>query len=447
MKNLSKDHLIFATGLGISLLAVLALPNFYYQKDFAAFWEWGQLWRSSWRDIYLSCAQCNYPILGIFSTAGLIGWLAPLGYEKTVFVFRVFLALVDGINVYLVFWLLKKLLVERAFYWAGMVGILLSSWVGGALWGQIDGLSQFLILIWLVWLVRGNTQGWSSKTSFQVFLVVGSLLLAALLLFKQLTIFSVFSLGLLLMGNLIFFSREWRQVILNSMLALATFLAAIFSFDFFLNLPSPYFSHLVYVWETGSNHSEIISGNGFNLWVFLGRDQWSSARVPLSEQLPFLTPYGLGMVFFLLFTLLITGSWLLFLRRQFQQGETCLNREMLLNGIFFLALVNLGFNIFMTGTHERYLYHFYPYLLVAWLGLANYNRLFTPKILPLLIFGANFYGTFMLQIIPSLDFRLGYWPHWLLGSFHLGLLIYLMVVFFRYQKPFAGIQLTKPKSA
>jgi hypothetical protein len=304
-----------------------------------------------------------------------------------------------------------------------------------------------LILLWLVWLVRGNLQGWSSQAKFRVFLVVASLFLAALMLFKQLTIFSVLPLGLLLLGNLIFFSREWRQSLVNSTLPLTTFLAASFGFDLFLKLPQPYFSHLLYVWETGSHHSEIIAGNGFNLWIFLGRDIWSSARVPLTAQLPVLTPYGLGMLLFLLFTLLITGSWFLFLRRQFQQGETCFNREMLLNGIFFLALINLGFNIFLTGTHERYLYHFYPYLLIAWLGLASYNRWFTPKSLPLLIFGANLYGVFMLQIIPNLDFRLGYWPHWLLGSFHLGLLIYLTVVFFRYQKPLAGIQLTKPRSA
>jgi hypothetical protein len=438
MEKSSKDPVILAAGLFFSLLAVIALPDFYYHKDVAAFWEWGQAWQAGWQAIYLSCAQCNYPLLGMFGSAGLMGLLSPLGVGKAVFFFRVILGLVDGLNVCLVFWLLKKFSVERAAYWAGVLGVSICSWVGGALWGQIDGLSQFSILAALAWLVKGNLRGWSSKTEFRIFLAAGSLLLASVILIKQLTIFSVLPLGLLFGVTIIFFSRQWREFLLNSTLALAVFFVAIFIWDPFLKLPAPYFSHLSYVWGQGSYHGDLISRDGFNLWMFLGRDMLSSSHVPLFEKFPLLTPYGLGMFFFIVYLGVITLSFLLFLRQQFQRGETFLNREVLLNGIFYLALVNLSFNVLLTGTHERYLYHFYPYLILAWAGLGRYQRLFSDQALSVFVLGASLYGLLILKVLPDLDFQLGYWPNWLLGLFHFGLLVYLTGVLFKYQKPLAG---------
>jgi len=443
MNNSSKNSIIFAAGLFLSLLAVIALPDFYYHKDFAAFWEWGQIWNQGWREIYWSCAQCNYPILGMVGTAGLVGLLSPLGYEKTVFFFRISMALVDGLNVLLIFWLLKKFLVGKAAYWAGTIGILISSWVGGALWGQIDGVSQFLILALIAWIVKGNVQGWTSRAGFRVFLVGSGSFLASLVLLKQLTIFSVLPLGLLLVVNIFFFSREWRQFFLNFSLFAAAFLVPLFVWDFFLKLPAPYFSHLIYIWSQGSNHGDLISRDGFNLWIFLGRDMMSSSHISLFKDIPLLTPYNLGNFLFISFMLLITFSWLLSLRSHFQRGENYLNREILLNGIFYLALVNLGANIFLTGTHERYLYHFYPYIILAWLGLESYSRLFTSKALSFFVLGGCLYGLLILKVLPNLDFRLGYWPNWLLGSFHLCLIVYLTVIIFKYQKSTRNLVLEK----
>ncbi len=434
MTKPSNHSVLFFVGLLISTFAVISLPGFYFHKDLEAFWTWGQYWKNGWRDIYVTCAECNYPIIGMVSSAGSIGLLSNLGYEKAVFIFRLFLGLVDGLNVFLVFWLLKKLSVEKAALWAGVIGISVSSWVGGALWGQIDGISQFFLLATLAWIVKGNVDGWPSRTAFRIYLVGAGILTACILLTKQLTLFSVFSIGLLLAANILFFSRQRKQFALNLALVLAAFLATVSIWDLFLELPKPYFSHLDYILSEGVYRGDIISGNGFNIWMFLGRDMWSSAYIPLTGNLPFFTPYGLGRLIFVVFTGLITLSLLLFLRGHFQREEKFLNSEVLLNFIFFLALVNLGFNVFLTGTHERYLIHFYPYIILAWVGLESYSRLFTGKILSVLVFGASFYGVFILMILSLIDFRLGYLPHWAMGIFHLGIISGLIFVVFRYQE-------------
>lgn len=434
MKKLTTDNLIFAAGLCFSLLAVLALPNFYYQKDFAAFWAWGQFWRSGWQEIYLTCTQCNYPILGMFSTAGLVGWLAPLGFERTVFSFRLLLSLVDGLNVLLVFWLLKQFDVPRAAYWAGVTGFIVCAWVGGALWGQVDGVSQFLMLVLLIWLVRGNARGWKSAAHFRLFVILSGVLLASLILFKQLALFSVLPLGLLLTVNLFFQARPPRELAWNLALLAAVLLVCLFSWNLFLKLPAPYGAHLHYILAEGSQHGDLLSRDGFNLWLFIGREMLSSSHLPLFESLPWLTPYGLGLCLYLAYALSLTLVWLFSLRPTFQSGATRLNRENLLMGIFLLALLNLGFNVFLTGTHERYLYHFYPYLLVAWLGLKTTHPHFSETALGFFVLGGSLYGLLILKVLPNLDFPLGLWPNWLVGLFHFGLLAYLTLVFVQFSK-------------
>jgi hypothetical protein len=431
--------ILFIIGLLFSLFAVITLPGFYFHKDLETFWAWSQYWNNDWREIYTSCSECNYPIIGMASSVGLLGMFRNFGYENAVFVYRLFLGLVDGLNVFLVFWILKKLSIERAALWAGVIGISVSSWAGGALWGQFDGVSQFFILAALAWVVKGNVDRWPSRTAFRIYLAGAGILMACMLLTKQLTLFSTFSVGVMLVANILFFSRNWKHFVLNSALALVVFLATVSVWDLFLKSPAPYFSHLYYILKEGVYRGDIISGNGFNLWMFLGRDMWSSAYVPLVGNLPFFTPYAMGRLILVVFYGIITFSLLLFLREHFKRGETFLNKDVLLNFIFYLALVNLSFNVFLTGTHERYLYHFYPYIILAWVGLEGYSRLFAGQARSVLVFGASFYGIFLLMILSMIDFRLGYLPHWVMGIFHLGLLIYLTVVILRYQKFTANV--------
>jgi hypothetical protein len=433
MTKKSNELVILIAGLFFSAFAVIAMPKFYFPLDIKVFWEWAQVWKSSWRDIYILCKDCNYPIVGMLSSAGVLSALDSLGHESGLYVYRLFLAVVDGMNVLVIYWILKKLAVEKAAYWAGMIGISISSWAGGALWVQIDGISQFFLLISLAWMVRANIGETLSENKFRLYVIASVFFFSLALLTKQLTLFSVVPLGLLLATSILFRARQLKQFILNGVIAVAALNISIFSPDFFLSLKAPYFSHLYYIWKEGSSQSNVISGNGFNIWMFLGRDMWSSSHVPIFSAMQLLTPYSIGMLLFLLFGGLATLSIGLFLKERYSQGERFLDREILLNFIFYLALINLCFNIFLTGTHERYLYHFYPYILIAVAGLAGYNPAFSQNLLAALVLGASVYGIFILQIMSSVDFNIGYLSHWLLGLFHLGLFFWLMMLLFKYQ--------------
>ncbi len=435
IKKLTWDSIVLYIGVFFSLILVIALPKVYFHIDLEIFWKWSHYWIENWKNIYVSCMDCNYPILGMFSSAGVLGFLGNQGFEKAVVSYRLFLGLIDGLTVLLLFGLLKMFQVGRPALWAGILGISVSSW-SGTVWGQIDGISQLLILLTLTWMVGANLKNQSLLKNFRIYIVVSAILLACLLLIKQLTLFSVFSLGLLLAANIGFQSRSWKQFALNSSLAFAVFLGIILFSDLFLRLPAPYFSHLQYIWEIGSNHGDFISGNGFNIWMFLGRNMFSASSLPLAGLNPIFSPYRIGNALFALYVAVITLSLFFFLKRHFLTGQRFLTPEALLSFIFYLALVNLSFNIFLTGTHERYLMHFYPFIIVAWLGLKSYSPHFSNEIFALILFGANLYGFFILQILFQ---SLGIFPHefipyWIIGLFHIALLAGLTVVFMRYQE-------------
>ena len=438
MKKISADTIVLITGLLFSCLVVMALPSMYFQPDLHVFWDWSEPWNAGWRAVYLTCSTCNYPMLGMFFSAGLMGLFraAGLGFDDAVFRYRLLLAFVDGSNILLVFWVLKRLQVRRAAFLAGLTGVLISSWAGAALWGQIDGFSQFFILCCLAWIVTKNTSARSWDRYYRLYLAAGAALLAGLLLTKQLTIFSAASIGLLLLADVVFHSRALKPFLLNVAVSLAAFGAALLGWDLFLLLKPPYAFHLVYIWQEGIFQSGILSGNGFNIWMLLGRDMWSSAHVPILAGFPFTNPYLLGELLFLALSGLLTLSLGLFAWRRFQNGETRLSPEVLLNFILYLALINLCFNVFLSGTRERYLYHFYPFILIAWAGLASYSRLFSARMRLALILGSTFYGLFVLQILNGVEIRI--LPvsatHMLLSVIHLALFAGLFSVSLRYQE-------------
>ena len=437
MKKISLDTVLLITGFLFSFLVVITLPRMYFPPDLHIFWDWSEPWNANWRAVYLACSTCNYPILGMFFSAGLMGFFraSGLGFDEAVFRYRLLLALVDGLNVLLVFWILKRLQIRRAAFLAGLTGVLISSWAGGALWGQIDGFSQLMTLLSLAWIVVKNTSTRTWERYYYLYEIVGAALLAGLLLTKQLTNFSAACIGLLLLADLVFHSSTMKSFLLNAAVSLGAFGVVLLGWDVFLQSNPPYLFHLVYVWNVGNFNNDIISGNGFNIWVLLGRDIWSSARVPILPNLPFATPTLLGELLFVALAGILTLSLGLFVWRRFQNGETHLNSEILLNFILYLAMINLCFNVFLSGTHERYLYHFYPFILIAWVGLTSYSRLFSARMRLVLILCSTFYGLFVLQILNGVTFNILPFtaPHMLLSVIHLALFSGLCAVSFRYQ--------------
>jgi hypothetical protein len=422
-KTVSSGILIL--GVSISALLVIAFPEWYHHGDVNTFVHWAELWNKGWREVYNTCFGCNYPILGIFSTAGVFKLLFRLGIPNTVQAFRLLLAAVDGLNVLLIFFLLKKLSVPNAAIWAGVTGLLASSWAGGAVWSQVDGVSQFFILLTLAWMVLYNTY---RRIHLVVYLAVGSLLLACLLLTKQLIVFSFVSLEIFLTAN-IFTGRKFLSAVRYWLLHLIFLFGFVFIWDLFLNVEGPYFSHLLTVWITRSDTAGALSMNGFSLWVFLNRNMMRSSDIsifPLSDWSRFLTPLRIGIALFAILFLVIAVSTVRYVRRRHPEGEVFLRREDIYRLILLLAVVNLIFNVVMTGTHERYLFHFYPYLLIACLGLREFDKRFSTALLIFIFLGANLYGWFVLRVLWG-DIAYDYSFHKYVAIYHL---VLLTVLFF-----------------
>lgn len=435
MKNNFNDKLLLILGLLFSTFVVFASPKFYFSPDLEDFWKWSIFWGNDWRSIYTQCASCNYPILGLFSSAGLMNLVGQPDFNRTVFLFRLILSFVDGLNVFLIFLIAKWLNVHRPAALAGLIGVLVSTWAGGALWGQIDSISQFFILLTLGWLVWKNTHNLPAGF-YGWYLAIAAFLSACVMLTKQLTIFSLGSIGLFLLTDLIFSSPDWKFFFWNFSLTLLVFLLSITSPDFFINLPAGYYSHLVYIWTVGGQYAWLdrISANGFNIWTLIQAGWAGSAHDPIFPQVALTNPYFFSRLLTLLLSILFTYSLGRFLWEKYQAGEKTLSREIILNFILHLSLINLCFNVFLTGTHERYLAHFYPFIILAWAGLSTFNRHFSGKLLPsLLLIGSSLYGLFILQILSSLDFKLGLVPQIILAIFHFGLFVFLMLITIRYQ--------------
>jgi len=433
----SVGYIVLILGILISLAAVLVSPKLYHRWDVEAFRQWSQQWERGWRDVYRNCEKCNYPILGLAGSAGVMSLLDD-DAGKAIATFRIILAIVDGANVVLIFALFKKLAVPNPAFWSGIVGLLFSSWIGGALWGQIDGISQFFILLALLWMVS-NAQEPQAPLRRALTILVASALMACTLLTKQLALFSLPSLGLLLATIIVFSTRKWQSAAFNLALAGVCFVACLLIADVFLRPPAPYPLHLAYIFKLSSNQGGEIARNGFNLWIFLGRPMLSSPRVPIflkaaTPLAAWLTPYHVGNFLFVTTNLILGVSQLLFLRARFLKGEHCLDRETLFTLILHLALVNLSFNVFLTDTHERYLFHFYPYIILACLGLRQYQRLFSNTMLGLIIGGATVYGLFVLGVLTRTITLTKTTGTIIVGLFHAGLWAYLFVVTLKYQR-------------
>jgi hypothetical protein len=423
---------VLILGTVFSAFVVAAYPDFYHHSDVQVFMVWAQQWNHGWTEIYNTCPGCNYPLFGIFSTAGVLKLLTRVGIPDLAWGFRFFLAAVDGANVLLVFLLFRELKIKHAALWAGILGLLPSSWVGGAVWGQIDGISQcvqLLVVLWIVWCNR------TARVPFAVYLAIGSFGMAALLLTKQTNLFSVMAMEIFLAAH-IFSGRERLQAAGYFLLQAALLLIFTFGWDLPLNIEGGPLSHQQIVWGARSNAGGFLAQNGINLWVLFDLPV-SDASALLFPGLPFgvspwITPFTVGAVLFLAVIAALSLSMARGVVRKPPPNGAYLDRETMLKFILFLAIVNLAFNVLLTGNRMRYLYHFYPFVLLACLGLKEFSRRFPPLLAGLLLFGANLYGVFVFGILSGeLVFRMD--AHRILALFHAALLLLLMTAAFRYQ--------------
>jgi len=418
-KNLA-EKFFFLFAVFSPLIVRLLYPGIY-SYDVSMFNSWSAL-ANPFRKIYLTCGNCDYPIVGLFLSAGIIKLLG-----SSITKYLLTCALIDGTNTLLVYFILRKLDIPVAMFWSGLIGLLPSTWAGGFFWGQIDNFGQSILYVTLILYIQiiknPKLHPWYLHTLMGVSLSIAFLT-------KQLLIFSIVTIGL---SYVVYLLKIYS---FNSFLRCLGvfclgFLFPLFLFELWIYTPDEYLFFAQKAFKTGSNYMDTISENGFNLWSLFFSSQNTSSTLPLFADI---TPKQMGLVSFCIFYFAI---FLKFLRSQFNLSRVFLT----------IALANLAMNIFLTGTHERYLYHCYPFLIIALIIERNQPKELeseTNYLIPYVVFSGFCYGVFVFgSLIKSWIESFFYQSliiNRLCALIHIILLIKLSTLYFGRNKPLKTTQ-------
>ncbi len=396
------ERLAFLGAVVFPVLLVLSTAT--YHGDIREFFKWGTAWAAAPGHVYLG-SRANYPWLGVLATAMPAATVTGLASSGAAAIrwFRLYISLYDVATTLLLLVLLRLLVRERAFFWASVLAFTPSSWAGGSLWGQIDGLGQAEILIGIIATLMAFRLAWTRPRAATAYCALASFALAAMLLTKQLLLFAIIPLGLALAVLIVRFARKSRGLALRTgSIALLATPVAVAACDRFIEVPHGYASHLLYVYlGRGGIGANLLSSNGFNLWTFLDREHVHSGA-PFAH---LLNPYAMGLCLFALYWLLLAAS-----RRR---GLAALGRRLVADPdpgagrlvgtlLLLFALFQLSANVFLAGTHERYLYHCYPYLILGVVLLLRSGFAVPTRTQALVAAGAVIYGLYVLSVLDRL---------------------------------------------
>ncbi|MDJ0741854.1 MAG: hypothetical protein QNJ32_00680 [Xenococcaceae cyanobacterium MO_167.B27] len=442
--------LLFLILLGITLPFLLVTNiDSYFRGDINVFHSWANCWSHK---IYVACQPKippNYPVAGLTLSAGLIHTITSIfditERNTSDMIFRYYLAFFDSLNFLLFIWLASLMRFRFPIIIGFILLIIPSTWVGGAIWGQIDGIALFFCLLSTIcffksWLTNDidieSVKVWKST----MWLLLGNLSLSLYILTKQLAIFSLPFFFLLYMITVWKFWKNFHyRGLLWVFLTLFMFIFFFRYIDSLFEVPGQFHnSSYWFVWTGGgSEHGNKISGNGFNIWMFLGRDMWSSSRTPfftlkLGNWKDDIAPYQAGIFLYSIFTAFLLFIcckciWTILNKKiEFGQRDKA-DVHLIALLCFFHGLSHLGFNVLLTGTHERYLYLGYPFLLIAVTWFYTNKIAFSWQLTISCFFAAFAYGCFVFSMtgpLPKLLFPLQ--RHEFLASIHVFLLIFLL---------------------
>lgn len=378
-------HLFLLLVILIPVVLRFLFPLTYHGFDVGTFEKWIPS-TTPFYNVYATDCYCNYPIIGLFLSTGV------LKLVSSYFLFFLYLALFESFNALLFYRLLGFFQVNNKWMYTLLFVSLPSTISGGALWGQIDhiGLTFLLILLLIIaQIYQNNCLG--KTTSRWHYLSIGVLFYLAIFT-KQLLIFPLIPIGIAIL--LILYGRKnLKEALFQFAIMLAGFLIPFLAFEAWLSYPDTYsLTHYQRILENGSDHMDIISGNGITIWQLF----YHNLEHPSTEKIiAFLSPKHIGLLLTFCFS-----SWLFFqyIKKSFLSGTVVFQIGLL---CLVIAVFNLTFNLFLTGTHERYLFYFYPFLIIAFLGLRNQPGLFKPYDIILFFIGSIGYGLFVLAILKG----------------------------------------------
>lgn len=381
---------------GVALPFVLAaLVPYYHRGDLMGYSRWADCLEAFGPAIYLEClayrplSPLDYPPLGLLLSAGAIHVIRLLAQTAdqavTDGIFRGYLAIYAALDFLLIVWLARMMRFRRPVI-VGLV-LMLMPWmvVGGILWGQLDGLSLMLCLLTFIAILQAQRSAVRhSAGRAAVWLTLAAFGLAGFMLVKQINTFSLLFFALLLAATLFIFWRQLRgRGLLAAGAALVVWAVSFRLIDTRFDLPPQYLdSAFWYSWVVGAGfRGAVIAANGFNMWILLGRDMWSSPKEPfatlhlgpLSQDI---TPYHTGIVLYLvfvafLFATALIAAWHVLRRDAYARLSGEQHGAIIAALCLLLGLSQLGFNVLLTGTHERYLFLGYPFLLLSVLWFAS----------------------------------------------------------------------------
>ena len=444
-KSKLSNTILIVLGIALPFLLITYIDA-YFRGDINVFNSWLNCWNSQ---IYIACdakLPPNYPVVGLFLTAGLIHKINDIfqiaDRSTSDMIFRYCLACFDSLVFLLFIWLASLM----RFRFPVVMGFILlaipSTLVGGALWGQIDGIALFFGLLSIICFIKSWSKTIANQNNSKLYtnflwLLLGNLAFVLYILTKQL---SIFSLPFFFLLYIVTIWKFWQNFNYKGFLYI--FIGLIFFFivfryvDSLFEIPKQFYnSSYWFVWAGGgSEHGNKISGNGFNIWMFLGRDMWSSSHIPfftfkLANWKYDFVPYKLGIflyVIFISFTFFVCFKSVWVILKQKLKSEKTDNYLIALLFLFH-GISHLGFNVLLSGTHERYLYLGYPFLLISITWFWTKKIAFSWRFTIFSFFAAFAYGCFVFSImgpLPELLFPLQ--RHEFLASIHAFLLIFLL---------------------
>ncbi|HEY5138409.1 MAG TPA: hypothetical protein VIJ25_03700, partial [Methylococcales bacterium] len=371
--------LLFGIGFALPFIFAKLIP-YFCSGDIETFRLWADCLAQYGRQIYLACnmppdhSLPNYPTVGLLASAGIIHIIKSItgltNGDAIYHAFRLYLAVFDGLNFFLFITIARMMHFRNPLLIGFLLLLIPSNLAGGSIWGQTDNIALSLCLVTSIALIKswsGSQDDYEgSKWKPIAWLILAVVSLPFFLLVKQLSIFSVPYFLVLFTVTILRFWQHWQSKgLLWIGVALGVFGVVFFSLDHILAVPDQFLgSSYYYVWAgSGSENGKLISGNGFNIWIFLGRDMGSSALTPFSllSNKDFdlsVGPYYLGILLYLGWIMFLLGTSVGIVRQLFRERIATLSPiDPAIIAVLFLyhGLSYLGFNVLLTGTHERYL--------------------------------------------------------------------------------------------
>lgn len=383
--KLKTHHILLLIVLIIPIVVRMLFISTYHGFDVGTFENW-IVSTTPFYKVYATDCYCNYPIIGLFLSTGVLKLVGSFS------LFFIYLAVFESINALLFYALLGFLKINHKWIYTLLFVVLPSTLSGGALWGQIDHIGLTLLLILLIVLAQIYRNNSEQKATPRWYYLSIGILFYLTVFTKQLLIFPLIPIGIAIL--LILHNRKnLKEAIGLFAIMLVGFLIPFIGFETWLSYPDTYqLTHYQRILESGSDHMDIISGNGITIWQLF----YQNLEHPSTEKIiAFLSPKYIGLILTCCFS-----AWLFFqyIKKSFLSKGVVFQIALL---CLVIATFNLIFNLFLTGTHERYLFYFYPFLILAFLGLRTTSGLFKKYDVILFFLGSIGYGLFVLAILKG----------------------------------------------